>query len=279
MVLKNNLQRVFKLKFSTFVIPAFIFFVGCTNINRDNTNENKILNDSGVINNFHYYEPNVSTLTGIIEEAMFYGPPGYGEDTVNDVKENVYLLKLDKSIDMVADTSNEFNVAKSNIMQLQLLSKNGMENMKNKRVTLSGTLFGAQTGHHHTEVLFELADETKKLSIGLFKGFPPEIIGTYCYYAADKKGYDNDTWVFLDGNDNSGYMKINNILTSFKLFKTDSLGPDKMIQYYDSDNYNLSISIDKKEQKGGVWMRTGEIIVKQKNGPSVKTNFYGGCGS
>lgn len=104
----------------------------------------------------YYYEPAISVLTGKIEMENFWGPPGYGEDTLIDMKENCATLVLEMPIDVAADSSNEFNESAKEIGIIQLASTKDLNAYSGKRVTLKGKLFGAQTGHHHTPVLMDV---------------------------------------------------------------------------------------------------------------------------
>lgn len=107
----------------------------------------------------YQYEPVVSTMYGTLSTKVYWGPPGYGEDTTVDEKENVYLLVLDKGINIQApkkDLSDGYNGAINNVMQLQLVNQQSLDAYLNKDVTVTGTLFGAQTGHHHTDVLLDV---------------------------------------------------------------------------------------------------------------------------
>lgn len=107
----------------------------------------------------YQYEPAVSTIHGTLSTKVYWGPPGYGEDTTVDERENVYLLLLDKGINIPApkkDLSDGYNGAIHNVMQLQLVNQQNLDAYLNKEVTVTGTLFGAQTGHHHTDVLLDV---------------------------------------------------------------------------------------------------------------------------
>ncbi len=107
----------------------------------------------------YQYEPVVSTIHGTLSTKVYWGPPGYGEDTTVDEKENVYLLLLDKGINIKApkkDLSDGYNAAINNVMQLQLVNQQSLDAYLHKKVTITGTLFGAQTGHHHTDVLMDV---------------------------------------------------------------------------------------------------------------------------
>lgn len=105
------------------------------------------------------YEPEISTLSGTLTSRIYWGPPGYGEDTTVDEKEQAYILVLSKGIDMKApkkDLSDGYNAAIHNVMKVQIVPQNLIDEYLNKPVTVTGTLFGAQTGHHHSDVLMDL---------------------------------------------------------------------------------------------------------------------------
>ncbi|MES2133408.1 MAG: DUF4431 domain-containing protein, partial [Bacteroidota bacterium] len=68
-------------------------------------------------------------------------------------------LILSKAIRMkkpVTDVSDGYNAAINNIIEIQLVHQKPLDQYLNKQVTVSGTLFGAQTGHHHTDILLDL---------------------------------------------------------------------------------------------------------------------------
>lgn len=107
----------------------------------------------------YQYEPALSTIHGTLSSKVYWGPPGYGEDTTVDEKEPAYILVLDKGINLKApqkDLSDGYNAAINNVMQIQIVPQNPLDDYLNKPVTVTGTLFGAQTGHHHTDVLMDL---------------------------------------------------------------------------------------------------------------------------
>lgn len=270
-----------------FFLSALIMtlFLCCFNsCSSSSKNESEVTQQESVKVNdtLYHYEPQVYSLTGTLTQVLFYGAPGYGEDTVNDTKELVYVLELDKAIIMLADTTSDFNEAKANIEELQILTDIDLSKKINQKVTLTGTLFGAQTGHHHTEVLMDarkVVSETPTFLVDTFSIISPDIIGTYCYYARDKKEYDKDTWIFIDGNDNLGYMKLNGVMITFKLVKTDAISENKSLQQYQSADYDLKIELENTKRVGEILMRFGKMTITSKQGSSSVINFYGGCGS
>lgn len=108
-----------------------------------------------------------ANFSGTLKCEMFYGAPGFGEDTTIDEKEPAYILHLDNPI-LFRDTilANDFGVSIDsctydivNTIQIRVDQSNPYaKNLKNKigkKITLSCTLYGAHTGHHHAPALTE----------------------------------------------------------------------------------------------------------------------------
>lgn len=110
----------------------------------------------------YYFEPSVSSISGIIKTRTFYGPPGYGENPESDTREEQYFLILDKTINVFSNNEEieegDFNETKYNVSEIQLIPNNEEEIMlfKNKFAKLTGFFFGAHTAHHHAEVLMDV---------------------------------------------------------------------------------------------------------------------------
>lgn len=83
--------------------------------------------------------PGEVTLTGTLTYQRFWGPPNYGEDTLTDKKEIYPILKTDTA-------------------DIQLVTDKNLRSFENKKVSATGVLFEAQTGHHHTKILLELGE-------------------------------------------------------------------------------------------------------------------------
>lgn len=111
----------------------------------------------------YFYEPSVSIILGTIKIESFFGPPGYGENPQTDSREDSYILNLDSPINVISNEKEieegDFNYTKYNITKIQLTSTSNVNltNFKNRIVRLTGTFFGASTGHHHTEVLMDVS--------------------------------------------------------------------------------------------------------------------------
>jgi hypothetical protein len=110
----------------------------------------------------YFYEPAVSVISGIIKIESFSGPQEDPENPQNDSREDCYILNLDNSINVISKIEkieeDNFNGTKYNISKIQLVSDFDIKltNYKNKHVRLTGTFFGAHTGHHHTDVLMHV---------------------------------------------------------------------------------------------------------------------------
>lgn len=108
------------------------------------------------------YGPAISVLTGKLKFESFWGPPNFGEDTTIDRKETMAILYLQKPIDIAHDTSDEFNVAQTGISRIQLIHERNLKNYVGKEITVKGTLFGAHSPHHRTEVLLNMMTISSK---------------------------------------------------------------------------------------------------------------------
>jgi Domain of unknown function (DUF4431) len=103
------------------------------------------------------YGPAVVTLTGTITRHVEYGPPGYGEDPIHDARQRYWYLDLDDPIcvngknDASPEAEGEKDVRKLQIVYANGYPKGG--DWINHRASITGTLFHAITGHHHTAVL------------------------------------------------------------------------------------------------------------------------------
>ncbi len=108
---------------------------------------------------FHY-EPEKVQLAGVIERQTFPGRPGYESIKNGDDIERGWYLRLltpidveETKIDADPNSSTERNVKvlqltwESNQVEVLVRTHVG------KKVTLSGHLFHALSGHHHSRVL------------------------------------------------------------------------------------------------------------------------------
>lgn len=110
------------------------------------------------------YEPDVVTLTGIIKVRTVPGPPNFESVAKGDAREVIWLVQLTKPICVSAKGDAE---AENNVTDLQLVFPEGQKqyneyrSLKGRRVSITGTLFHAETGHHHTKVLLTVTNIRK----------------------------------------------------------------------------------------------------------------------
>ncbi|MGV3347038.1 DUF4431 domain-containing protein [Enterobacteriaceae bacterium LUAb1] len=106
------------------------------------------------------------SLTGIVSEKLYYGPPGWGEDKAHDEKLHEWILHLQQPLTCVTDADTD-NHRWNQDVQLVMHDSNDYKVNKNllgKVVSIDGVIFLAETGYHMTPVLlndarFKVADK------------------------------------------------------------------------------------------------------------------------
>jgi hypothetical protein len=100
------------------------------------------------------------TLIGTVTLRTFYGPPNYGENPSTDARETQAILLLDKPICVEANPSDSDD-AETGQLQVTVVPLAGtdLRRFEGAKVEVSGVLFHANTGHHHTAVLIDLRRE------------------------------------------------------------------------------------------------------------------------
>jgi hypothetical protein len=115
--------------------------------------------DSFAENKCLRYDEEIVGLRGILQIRVFFGPPNFGENPNTDSRETQAGLFLDKAICTVkeegSDDTNEANQIELTLVPNQ---KVRLSNLAGKKVIVSGKLFGALTGHHHTPLLLSLSN-------------------------------------------------------------------------------------------------------------------------
>ena len=104
------------------------------------------------------YEPRVVQLIGTMRRQAFPGPPNYESVKHGDALEVYWLLQLPARICVVASAAEDpLNEPETGVVALQMLVQDypGYRHLLGKRVKVTGTLFHAVTGHHHTRVLID----------------------------------------------------------------------------------------------------------------------------
>jgi len=98
-------------------------------------------------------QPSVVRLTGVLERVTFAGPPNYESVQSGDAPETYFVLRLPAPV-CVLDSDQ--SAISANRLQL-LLEPEQYKLFRprlGKRITLPGELWSAETGHHHTPLMF-----------------------------------------------------------------------------------------------------------------------------
>jgi hypothetical protein len=117
------------------------------------------------------YGPSKVQLFGTIIKKQFFGEPGFGENPSADKKEKIYLLKLDKKIDILASPSDDLNSESFKDVALVQLEFSGESHrdelikLVGKHASVSGSLGMAMTGHEHTDVVL-MVDAVHRSNVG-----------------------------------------------------------------------------------------------------------------
>ncbi len=98
------------------------------------------------------YEPAKVTLTGTVHRVKAFGPPGFGENPRTDAREDYDSLHLDQPICTIGSAGGDDPHAGVRELQLVFLGSHAAVPL-GRPLAISGSLFGQETGHHHTEVL------------------------------------------------------------------------------------------------------------------------------
>lgn len=106
------------------------------------------------------YEPVPVELRGVLSRQTFPGPPNYESVEAGDRPETYWILTLDRPVCVEGTAGDDTNVPEKGVRRVQLVLTEGQYSacgsLIGKKVTVSGTLFHAITGHHHTSVLMSV---------------------------------------------------------------------------------------------------------------------------
>jgi hypothetical protein len=104
------------------------------------------------------YEPAVVKVGGTLTRKTFPGPPNYDSIGKGDRAETYWFVELHSPACVAEDKSDpDLNPSQDRIIEVQLIldptAYKTDKGLMGRDVIVSGTLFGAHTGHHHTPVL------------------------------------------------------------------------------------------------------------------------------
>ena len=107
------------------------------------------------------YEPDTVRIAGTLRQITYPGRPNYESIANGDEPETGYYLVLAKEVCTKGDSSSSDAYPVSHVDTVQLvLDSAGYVRLRpslGTTTTLSGTLFAAQTGHHHAPILLQVS--------------------------------------------------------------------------------------------------------------------------
>ncbi|MCP5467823.1 MAG: DUF4431 domain-containing protein [Deltaproteobacteria bacterium] len=110
--------------------------------------------------NWLSYEPTEIALQGKLKSVEKYGAPNYGESPQTDKKVKILLLKLKTPIQVKGDPQSASNQESfTDIKEIQVLCSDKAQQcqeLQDKNVSVTGSLFQAVSGHHYTKVILNL---------------------------------------------------------------------------------------------------------------------------
>lgn len=122
-----------------------------------------------------------------------------------------------------------------------------------------------------------LPDNT--IVIGSFTEFPDDIIGCSCYVTADSTTYKNGAYIFMSDMAEVAYMKLDGEMVRFTRVKEPEIKEATHTTDYHSENYDITVEMTHGKRTGyEVWNAYGLIQVKDREGNSTSTDFFGECG-
>jgi hypothetical protein len=96
-------------------------------------------------------------VTGTLLRIVFPGPPGYESVARGDAPEPYFVLRLNPPVCVDRDPAGNDNPGIARLRDMQLMLKPEqyarLRPHLGRRIHLSGALFPASTGHHHTPVM------------------------------------------------------------------------------------------------------------------------------
>ncbi len=118
-----------------------------------------------------------------------------------------------------------------------------------------------------------------KLTIDSFTTFPPEIQGCSCYFSNDSVEFKNKKYIYANDFAQLSFLKINGIITKFKMTAFKQSDNGNTLATYKADNYDMTIEVKNGKQSGDeTSLKTGTIKLTDKKGKALTKSFYGECG-
>lgn len=98
------------------------------------------------------YEPQRTTIDGVLEKSIAYGAPGFGENR-DDPRFTVAILKLRSPICVKGNRGDDIDIDESAVSEIGILYSGAWKPLVGRYVTVSGTLFHAITANHYRPIM------------------------------------------------------------------------------------------------------------------------------
>ena len=123
-----------------------------------------------------------------------------------------------------------------------------------------------------------IVSKTSEQSLKLEKfGFPPEVEGCSCYFAANKEDFDDEKYIYIDDYGNNAFVKFDGKLLKIEM-KEGDFDPENFSKIIKDEDVTITIIGKKVKEFEEVMMFEGTMKVETKNGRTDTTPIYGECG-
>lgn len=108
-------------------------------------------------------------------------------------------------------------------------------------------------------------------------GFPAEVSGCSCYLARNKADFEAEKFLYIDDYGKTAFIKVNGKIQKIPAKKTD-FDPENFKKNVEGKGFKIKITGKKIEEMYEVMRFEGEMEVKNSDGETFTTPFYGECG-
>lgn len=117
----------------------------------------------------------------------------------------------------------------------------------------------------------------KTLQLETF-GFPSDIEGCSCYFAASKDDFEKEKYLFADDFSKQTYIKVNGELLKLKT-TDDNMNPENFTKNIDDEKFKINITGKRIAEEQELFFFDGKMTITDKiNGLVTTTPIYGECG-
>ncbi|MCF6131606.1 hypothetical protein [Flavobacterium wongokense] len=118
------------------------------------------------------------------------------------------------------------------------------------------------------------------ISLEPFNDFPEEIEGAGCYFAANKKDFKKEQYIYADNLENLCFIKVKGKFIRLELAeKTVDTTGTQFLEKFKNNEYELSVDFRQTGDDGdeaGIF--EGSMTLKHNNESEIKKDLYGICG-